>query len=102
VTFCSSPYEAASGADGLIIVTEWNQFRKLQFDELAQALRRPLVVDLRNLYNPREVADAGLRYVSVGRPTAEPAAATSSAGASGAAVEVIAPAPRSADVKRRS
>ena len=73
VTFCSSPYEAATGADGLVIVTEWNQFRKLEFDVLRRLLRRPLVVDLRNLYKPQEVADAGLRYVSVGRATAEPA-----------------------------
>jgi UDPglucose 6-dehydrogenase len=73
VTFCSNPYEAAAGADALVILTEWNQFRKLQFDTLKQTLRRPLVVDLRNLYNPREVADAGLRYVSVGRPTVSPA-----------------------------
>jgi UDPglucose 6-dehydrogenase len=74
VTFCASPYEAAEGADGVVIATEWNQFRKLQFDQLRRALRRPLIVDLRNLYDPREVAEAGLRYVSVGRPTAEPGA----------------------------
>ncbi|HVR28866.1 MAG TPA: UDP-glucose/GDP-mannose dehydrogenase family protein [Thermoanaerobaculia bacterium] len=72
VTFCANPYEAATGADGVVIVTEWNQFRKLQFDALRQVLRRPLMVDLRNLYKPQEVADAGLRYVSVGRDTAEP------------------------------
>jgi UDPglucose 6-dehydrogenase len=72
VTFCANPYEAAEGADGVVIATEWNQFRKLQFDSLRSALRRPLIVDLRNLYDPAEVAEAGLRYVSVGRPTAEP------------------------------
>jgi UDPglucose 6-dehydrogenase len=74
VTFCSNPYEAATGADGLVIATEWNQFRKLQFDALKQLMRQPLIVDLRNLYDPREVADAGLRYVSVGRTTADPKA----------------------------
>ena len=67
VTFCANPYEAAEGADGVVIATEWNQFRKLQFDQLRRALRRPLIVDLRNLYDPGEVAEAGLRYVSVGR-----------------------------------
>jgi UDPglucose 6-dehydrogenase len=75
VTFCANPSEAATGADGLVIVTEWNQFRKLQFDELKQLMRQPLIVDLRNLYEPQEVADAGLRYVSVGRATAGPAGA---------------------------
>jgi UDPglucose 6-dehydrogenase len=75
VTFCASPYEAAADADGVVIATEWNQFRKLRFDQLRGALRRPLIVDLRNLYDPREVAEAGLRYVSVGRTTAEPPAA---------------------------
>jgi UDPglucose 6-dehydrogenase len=73
ITFCANPYEAAEGADGLVIATEWNLFRKLQFDELKRLLRRPLIVDLRNLYDPREVADAGLRYVSVGRDTSGPA-----------------------------
>jgi UDPglucose 6-dehydrogenase len=72
VTFCANPYEAAEGADGLVIATEWNQFRKLRFEQLRCALRRPLIVDLRNLYDPAEVAGAGLRYVSVGRATAEP------------------------------
>ena len=74
VVFCVNPYEAATGADGLVIVTEWNQFRKLQFEALRDVMRRPLIVDLRNLYKPQEVADAGLRYVSVGRATVEPAA----------------------------
>ena len=83
LTFCANPYEAAEGADGVIIATEWNQFRKLQFDQLKNALRRPLIVDLRNLYDPREVADAGLRYVSVGRETAEPAAVEKGAQPSG-------------------
>jgi UDPglucose 6-dehydrogenase len=81
VTFCANPYEAAAGADGLVILTEWNQFRKLRFDELRRVLRRPLIVDLRNLYKPREVADAGLRYVSVGRATAEPSVVPAAAGA---------------------
>jgi UDPglucose 6-dehydrogenase len=83
VTFCPNPYEAAEGADGVVIATEWNQFRKLQFDQLKSALRRPLIVDLRNLYDPREVAEAGLRYVSVGRQTAEPTATDKGAQPSG-------------------
>jgi len=73
VTFCENPYEAAAGADALAIVTEWNQFRALELDRLHAALRRPLVVDLRNLYEPEKMAAAGFEYVSIGRPTAFPA-----------------------------
>ena len=69
---CDDPYEAATGADGLVIATEWNQFRALELDQLKQLLRRPLIVDLRNLYEPERVAAAGFRYVSIGRAEARP------------------------------
>ncbi len=74
VTFCENAYEAAEGADALVIVTEWNQFRKLELDRLHQLLRQPLVIDLRNLYEPEKMAEAGFRYVSVGRPEGVPQA----------------------------
>ncbi len=67
VTFCGDPYEAAEGADGLVICTEWNQFRALELSRLKAAMRQPLIVDLRNIYEPVKVAAAGFRYVSVGR-----------------------------------
>jgi UDPglucose 6-dehydrogenase len=73
VTLCENPYATAEGADALVIITEWNQFRKLELDRLAELLRRPLVVDLRNLYEPEKMAAAGFEYVSIGRPTAVPA-----------------------------
>jgi UDPglucose 6-dehydrogenase len=72
LTFCDNPYEAAEGADALVIITEWNQFRKLELDRLHAALRQPLVIDLRNLYEPEKMAAAGFEYVSIGRPTAMP------------------------------
>jgi UDPglucose 6-dehydrogenase len=72
VHFCENAYEVAEGADALVIVTEWNQFRKLELDRLQRALRRPLVVDLRNLYEPEKMAAAGFEYVSIGRPEARP------------------------------
>jgi UDPglucose 6-dehydrogenase len=75
VTFCESPYAAAEGADALLIITEWNPFRKLELDTLRELLRRPLVIDLRNLYEPEKMAAAGFEYVSIGRPTVAPAAA---------------------------
>ena len=68
VVYCRDAYEAAEGADGVVIATEWNQFRALELDRLRPLLRRPLIVDLRNLYEPERVATAGFRYVSVGRP----------------------------------
>jgi UDPglucose 6-dehydrogenase len=72
VTYCDNAYEPAEGADALVIVTEWNQFRKLELDRLHQLLRRPLVIDLRNLYDPEKMASAGFRYVSIGRPEGVP------------------------------
>ena len=76
--YCQDPYEAARDADALVILTEWNQFRALEFDRLRQLLRQPRVVDLRNLYEPGRVAAAGLGYSSLGRadalPAGEPAA----------------------------
>ncbi len=70
--YCGDQYEAAEGADLLVILTEWNQFRALEFDRLRQLLREPQVVDLRNLYEPERVAAAGLRYSSLGRADAAP------------------------------
>ncbi|MFL6201547.1 MAG: UDP-glucose dehydrogenase family protein [Thermoanaerobaculia bacterium] len=72
ISYCKDAYDAAEGADALVIVTEWNQFRKLEMDRLHELLKRPLIVDLRNLYEPDKMAAAGFRYVSIGRPEAQP------------------------------
>ncbi|MYF06196.1 MAG: UDP-glucose 6-dehydrogenase, partial [Holophagales bacterium] len=72
--YCNAPYEVAEDADLLVILTEWNQFRALEFGRLRQLLREPQILDLRNLYEPGRVADAGLRYSSLGRADAIPAA----------------------------
>ncbi|MGH9458062.1 MAG: UDP-glucose dehydrogenase family protein [Thermoanaerobaculia bacterium] len=69
VAFCKDAYETASGADALVIVTEWNEFRALNLDRIRKALAEPVIIDLRNLYDARRVEDAGFRYVSVGRGT---------------------------------
>ena len=71
VVFCEDAYDAARGADGAVIATEWNQFRALELERLKDLLKQPLLVDLRNLYVPERVAAAGFRYVSVGRPEAK-------------------------------
>ena len=60
-------YEVAEGAHGLVIVTEWNQFRALELEKLHGLLDQPVVIDLRNIYDPAKMAAAGFRYVSVGR-----------------------------------
>jgi UDPglucose 6-dehydrogenase len=72
---CKDAYEAAQGADALILMTEWNQFRTLDFDRLKTALRQPIFFDLRNVYEPDRVAAFGFRHISVGRPSKAPSQA---------------------------
>jgi UDPglucose 6-dehydrogenase len=74
VEFCGDAYEAISGADGVVILTEWNEFRALDLLRLKSLLTRPLMVDLRNIYRPVHMAEAGFTYVSVGRATVAPPA----------------------------
>jgi UDPglucose 6-dehydrogenase len=62
------PYACLSGADALLILTEWDQFRALDLDRVKKALRNPVIVDLRNIYKPAEMQARGFTYVSVGRP----------------------------------
>ncbi|MCP9464156.1 MAG: UDP-glucose/GDP-mannose dehydrogenase family protein [Nitrospira sp.] len=64
---CRDAYHAAEGTDALIIMTEWNLFRSLDFERLKAVMRRPLLLDLRNVYEPDKVAAAGFIHVSVGR-----------------------------------
>jgi UDPglucose 6-dehydrogenase len=61
------PYACMDGADALVILTEWDQFRALDLDRVKAALRQPVVVDLRNIYKPADMAQKGFRYTSVGR-----------------------------------
>jgi len=67
VAFKAGAYEAAEGADCLLILTEWDQFRALDLDRVKAAMREPVVVDLRNIYRPAEMHARGFRYISVGR-----------------------------------
>ena len=70
VDFLDDPYAVADGADALVIVTEWDAFRALNLERIAGLLATPLLVDLRNIYPPEDVAAAGLRYYGVGKATA--------------------------------
>jgi UDPglucose 6-dehydrogenase len=63
----SDPYACIEGADAMLILTEWDQFRALDLDRVKKTLRSPIVIDLRNIYRPAELAAKGLSYVSVGR-----------------------------------
>jgi UDPglucose 6-dehydrogenase len=74
IELCSDAYEAISGADGVVILTEWNEFRALDLGRLRSLLTHTLMVDLRNIYRPSHMAEAGFTYVSVGRATVGPAA----------------------------
>jgi UDPglucose 6-dehydrogenase len=65
---CDSAYGAIEGADALVILTEWNEFRALDLERVKALLRRPVMVDLRNVYDPVEMAAAGFEYSCVGRP----------------------------------
>src|SRR5690349_18962084 len=67
IAYCTDPYECARGADALVIVTEWAQFRALDLGRLKDEMARPVVVDLRNIYRPDDMAAHGFIYESVGR-----------------------------------
>ncbi|MHB8283706.1 MAG: UDP-glucose dehydrogenase family protein [Caulobacteraceae bacterium] len=67
VDFRVGPYEAADGADAVVIVTEWDRFRALDLDRLKTAMRAPVIVDLRNVYRPDDLRAEGFTYVSIGR-----------------------------------
>jgi UDPglucose 6-dehydrogenase len=67
VTYCDGPYSCADGADALVIVTEWEQFRALDLPRLKREMACPVIIDLRNIYRPEEVSGHGFRYESVGR-----------------------------------
>ena len=68
VDYATGPYLALEGADALVIITEWNEFRALDMDRVKAALRSPVIIDLRNIYDPAEMAEAGIAYTSIGRP----------------------------------
>ncbi len=71
VEFKEDLYEAGQGADALILITEWNQFRNIDWGRMKSLLKRPVVIDLRNIYDPVKMHKQGITYYSVGRPTLE-------------------------------
>jgi len=67
IRYCPDAYACAEGADALVLVTEWEEFRALDLARLKAAMRRPVLVDLRNVYRPEEMAALGFSYESIGR-----------------------------------
>jgi len=67
ISYCKNAYEAARGAEALVFLTEWNEFRNLDLKKLKDALAKPVILDLRNIYEPEKVADLGFKYMGVGR-----------------------------------
>ena len=73
VVWCENAYDAMTGAHALAIVTEWNEFRALDLQRVKELMHEPVMIDLRNVYNPSEMAAAGFQYACVGRPSTSPA-----------------------------
>ncbi|MDF2366929.1 UDP-glucose/GDP-mannose dehydrogenase family protein [Sneathiella sp.] len=69
VEFCDSSYATIEGADALVIITEWNEFRGLDLNRVKSLMKTPVMVDLRNIYDPHDMKQKGFTYRSVGRPT---------------------------------
>jgi UDPglucose 6-dehydrogenase len=67
IEYCDDPYSCARGANALVIVTEWRQFRALDFERIKTSMATPVIVDLRNIYRPEDVRSAGFKYESIGR-----------------------------------
>ena len=67
VTLCSRAYEAVAGADALVVVTEWDEFREPDFAKINAAMRHPAVFDGRNIYDPRVLRELGFHYEGIGR-----------------------------------
>jgi UDPglucose 6-dehydrogenase len=68
VHYATGALDAAQGADALVVLTEWNEFRALSPAKLKAAMRGDLLLDLRNVYDPEAMRAAGFRYASIGRP----------------------------------
>ena len=67
IEYCQDPYEAARGSDAIIIVTDWEEFKVLDRSELKQLLKRPIIIDGRNIYDPGMMKEMGFMYQSIGR-----------------------------------
>ena len=67
VKFCKDAYDAAKGSDCIVIATEWNEFKELDLKKIKKLMRQPVIVDGRNIYDPKEVKNLGFKYAGIGR-----------------------------------
>lgn len=67
ITYCQRPYDAITGADALVVVTEWNEFRQLDLDRIKSVMKSPIIVDGRNIWEPSEMKAKGFTYIGIGR-----------------------------------
>jgi UDPglucose 6-dehydrogenase len=67
IDYCDDPYACVKGADAMVVVTEWVQYRTLDLERIKREMAQPVIIDLRNIYRPDEVAALGFTYESVGR-----------------------------------
>ncbi|MFZ3064460.1 MAG: UDP-glucose/GDP-mannose dehydrogenase family protein [Nitrospirota bacterium] len=67
IKYCKDSYDAAEGSDALVLITEWNQFRSLDMSKIKGLLKSPVIIDLRNVYEPQKMKELGIRYTGVGR-----------------------------------
>jgi UDPglucose 6-dehydrogenase len=67
VKFCKNPYEAAQGADAVLVLTEWNEFKQVDFQKLRTTVHQPILIDGRNMYEAQEMAEKGFTYLGMGR-----------------------------------
>ena len=72
VEFCDGAYDTLPGADALAIVTEWNAFRALDMPRVKDLMQAPVLVDMRNIYDPKHMRGLGFKYISIGRPAVNP------------------------------
>ncbi len=68
IDYRPNAYEAAEGSDAVVVVTEWNEFRNLDLGRIKQSVKQPVLIDLRNIYDPQRMKELGFDYTSVGRP----------------------------------
>jgi UDPglucose 6-dehydrogenase len=68
IVYARSAYDALKGADALLVITEWNEFREPDFDRMKKLMRAPVVFDGRNIFDPKQIRELGFSYSSIGRP----------------------------------
>jgi UDPglucose 6-dehydrogenase len=67
IAFCANAYEVAEGADALVVLTEWNEFKQLDMSRIRSAMKQPILIDGRNIYQPEDLKQLGFTYRGVGR-----------------------------------